>query len=316
MDWIEAYEQMVRIRIFEEAVEQLFLEGEISGTAHTAIGQEAIAVGVCAALRTQDRITSTHRGHAHLLARGGEPKRMMAELFGRAPGYSGGRGGSQMMADRSIGFLGGNGITGGSLPIAVGAALAARMTGREAMTVCFFGDGASNQGTFHESMNLAALWKLPVLFVCENNGYAMSTPTACAVAGGGKVALRAAGYGMPAIEVDGNWFPAVHEAARDARTRAVAGEGPTLLECRTYRLSGHSRGDPRVYRSREEEAAARRREPLVRTEAHLRENHLLDEPGQARLRERIGQRIREAIEFARQAPAPDLQERSRNRCAP
>lgn len=316
MDWIQAYEQMLRIRLFEEAVEKLFLEGEISGTAHTAIGQEAIAVGVCAELRAQDRITSTHRGHGHLLARGGDPKRMLAELFGRAPGYSGGKGGSQMMADRSIGFLGGNGITGGSLPIAVGAALAARMSQRDSLAVCFFGDGASNQGTFHESMNLAAIWKLPVLFVCENNRYAMSTPTAYAVAEGGQVAPRAAGYGIPALAVDGNWLPEVREAAREARERALAGNGPTLLECRTYRLSGHSRGDPRVYRSRDEEKRARQHEPLVRTAAFLRRESLLDEDGMARIRKEVAHQIEEAVEFARRAPAPEFRERNTTRCAP
>lgn len=295
---------MLRIRAFEEAVERLFSEGRIRGTAHTAIGQEAVAVGVCAALEAGDYITSTHRGHAHLIARGGDPRRMMAELFGRATGYSRGRGGSQMMADRSLGFLGGNGITGGAMPVATGLALHCMMEKTGSVAVCFFGDGAANQGTFHESINLAAIWRLPVVFVCENNGYAMSMPAAKGVAAGGNIAGRAAGYAIPGLTVDGNDPFMVHQAASGAISRARSGEGPSLLECRTYRLSGHSRGDPCIYRPRDEETAAHQEEPIARLERRLREEERLDDALLNRITARVNEEIADAIRLAEADPEP------------
>ena len=276
LDLRRCYARMLLIRRFEEAVERLFAEGRIGGTAHVCIGQEAVAVGVCAALEPGDALTSSHRGHGHFLARGGDPRRILAELFGGASGYARGRGGSQMMTDVSIGFYGANGIVGGSLPFATGLALDASLRGTGRVTACLFGDGAANQGTFHESLNLAALWRLPVVFVCENNGYAMSTATARGLANP-CVADRAAAYGIPGIRVDGNDLEAVAAATADAVGSARAGGGPSLLECVTYRLSGHSRGDPRVYRSREEEAEARAREPIPRLAARLKDLGLWDD---------------------------------------
>lgn len=292
------------IRLFEEAIERLFLEGRIMGTAHTCIGQEAVAVGTAAALEARDAMTTTHRGHGHFLARGADPKRVMAELFGRETGYSRGRGGSQMMMDPSIGFFGANGITGGSIPFATGVALDAKLRDTGRVTVCFFGDGASNQGVFHETLNLAALWKLPVLFVAENNGYAMSTPTARGLANP-HIADRASAYGITGVSVDGNDFFAVRDCVAQHAAVCRAGQGPVLLECVTYRLSGHSRGDPRVYRSREEEAAAWENDPILRLETRLKADGTLTDATAKTLREKAQACVDDAIRFAESSPLPD-----------
>ena len=260
---LKAYHDMLLIRRFEETVEKLFSEGRIVGTAHTCIGQEAVAVGVAAALKPQDALTSTHRGHGHFLARGADPRRLLAELFGRKGGYSRGRGGSQMMMAPELGFYGTNGITGASVAFAAGLALNAKMEGKDRVVVAFFGDGASNQGIIHETLNLSALWKLPLVAICETNGYAMSTPTQTGVSTG-SVAKRAEGYAIPGLTIDGNDFIAVCDTVSALVERARRGEGPALLECRTYRLSGHSRGDPRIYRTRDEEKDAWTREPISR----------------------------------------------------
>ncbi|HEY3418170.1 MAG TPA: thiamine pyrophosphate-dependent dehydrogenase E1 component subunit alpha, partial [Armatimonadota bacterium] len=257
----ELLSRMLLIRHFEERVDALFAAGELKGTSHLAVGQEATAVGACSALEPDDYVTSNHRGHGHFMAKGGDPHRIMAELFGKATGYSQGRGGTQHMADFSIGFLGMNGITGGMLPIAAGAAFSARHRGSRQIALAFFGDGASNQGTFHETLNMAAVWMLPVVFFCENNCYAMSTPARCMVSVG-DIAARAAGYGMPGEIIDGNDVLAVQQAVQQAAQRARAGEGPTLIEAKTYRQLGHSRGDLRVYRTREEEAEWATRDPI------------------------------------------------------
>ena len=243
-DLVQAYADMLLIRRFEEAVEELFREGRIAGTAHTCIGQEAVAVGVAAALRPGDALTSTHRGHGHFLARGADPGRLMAELFGRETGYSRGRGGSQMMMDVGLGFYGSNGITAASVAFAGGLALDALMRRRDRVVVAFYGDGAASQGVLHETFNLAALWHLPLIAVCEANGYAMSTPTHAGISGS-HLAARAAAYGMVGASVDGNDVAAVHRATLECVARALDGAGPSLLECRTYRLSGHSRSPPR-----------------------------------------------------------------------
>ena len=260
---LKAYHDMLLIRRFEETVEKLFSEGRIVGTAHTCIGQEAVAVGVAAALKPQDALTSTHRGHGHFLARGADPRRLLAELFGRQSGYSRGRGGSQMMMAPELGFYGTNGITGASVAFAAGLALNAKMEGKDRVVAAFFGDGASNQGIIHETLNLASLWKLPLVAICETNGYAMSTPTPTGVSTG-SVAKRAEGYGIPGLTIDGNDFLSVRDTVSALVERARRGEGPALLECRTYRLSGHSRGDPRIYRTRDEEKDAWTREPIAR----------------------------------------------------
>ncbi|MBI3944357.1 MAG: thiamine pyrophosphate-dependent dehydrogenase E1 component subunit alpha [Armatimonadetes bacterium] len=293
---------MWRIRLFEEVVDRLFGEGVLRGTSHLCVGQEATAVGTCAALRPDDYVTSTHRGHGHFLAKGGDPRRLMAELFGKATGYSRGRGGSQHMACFEIGFLGSNGITGGGIPVATGAALALQRRREERVVACFFGEGAANQGVFHESLNMAALWKLPAIYVCENNLYAMSTPVGGALAGPG-VAARAAGYGVPGALVDGNDIFAVRAAASEAAARARCGEGPTLIECRTYRLLGHSRGDRRVYRTREEEAEWRARDPIPRLRDALLRSGEVTALEAERIREEVELEIRDAVAFARESPA-------------
>ncbi len=304
MNLLTCHERMLTIRFFEEAVEHLFHEGRIGGTAHTCIGQEAVAVGVTAALQSHDAITSTHRGHGHFLALGADPGRLMAELFGRATGYAHGRGGSQMMMNIALGFYGSNGITGGSLPFAAGLALDAHLRGTKRVVVCFFGDGASNQGVFHETLNLAALWKLSVVFLCENNGYAMSTPVKRGLAHP-HVADRAAAYGICSAHVDGNDLPAVQQAATDAIHHARSGQGPVLPECRTYRLSGHSRGDKREYRHANEESEAWQHEPIRRLEALLLSQKLADEASLAAHHAAARQRIEAAIQFAEESPLPD-----------
>jgi TPP-dependent pyruvate/acetoin dehydrogenase alpha subunit len=304
MTSLQAYDLMLTIRLFEEAIERLFLEGRILGTAHTCIGQEAVAVGVAAALQPQDAMTSTHRGHGHFIARGADPQRVMAELFGRETGYSKGRGGSQMMMDPSIGFYGANGVTGASIPFAAGLALDAQLRKSDRVTVCLFGDGASNQGVFHETLNMAALWKLPILFIVENNGYAMSTPTSQGLANP-SIAERATAYNMPGSTVDGNDFFAVRERIAHFVEAARRGSGPALIDCQTYRLSGHSRGDPRTYRTREEELQAQKQDPLLRMEAHLSKTESLPIATIVAHQKEIHTKIDEAIRFCEASPLPD-----------
>jgi len=304
MDILTCHERMLTIRCFEEAVERLFHEGRIGGTAHTCIGQEAVAVGAAAALQPQDAITSTHRGHGHFLALGADPGRLMAELFGRATGYSGGRGGSQMMMDTPRGFYGANGITGGSIPFAAGLALDAKMRATGRVALCFFGDGASNQGVFHETLNLATLWKLPVVFLCENNGYAMSTAAKRGLSNP-HVVERATAYGMASAHADGNDLLAVKQAVADALQHARGGQGPVLLECRTYRLSGHSRGDKREYRHANEESEAWQREPIRQLEAYLKAQKLADDAALSARHDAARVRIEAAIRFAETSPLPD-----------
>ena len=301
---LKDYRTMLVIRLFEEKVEDLFTRGMIRGTAHAAVGQEAVAVGVCGALRKIDYVTSTHRGHGHFIARGGKPRRIMAELFGKRTGYSRGRGGSQFMADFRLGFIGANGITGGSLPVAVGVALSVKQRRTGGIVVSFFGDGASNQGTFHESLNLAAIWKLPIVFVCENNRYAMSMPVTEAVPIA-DIAARAASYGLPGEVVDGNDLMMVRKAFTAAGERARRMGIPTLLECKTYRFCGHSRGDRRIYRSAEEEAVYRRLDPIPRFRKTLMAAGLLTRPVDSRLRREARDTVRDAVRFAHRSKDPD-----------
>jgi len=256
------YRAMLEIRAFEQKLSDLFAAGVIGGTSHLCIGQEACAVGVVQALAPDDYIVSSHRGHGHVLARGLEPWRVFAELLGRRDGYCGGRGGSQHLCSMEHAVLGTNGITGGGLPIATGAAFALKTCGSNRIVTVFFGDGASNQGTFHESLNMAALWKLPVLFVCENNQYGMSTPLVKSTAGG-SIAGRAGAYGMTGVCGDGMDVAAVWQNASELAAYIRAGNGPVLLELTTYRYCGHSRNDPRVYRSRDEEALWQQRDCLA-----------------------------------------------------
>jgi TPP-dependent pyruvate/acetoin dehydrogenase alpha subunit len=295
--------QLTLIRVFEERVLMLVSDGSIRGTTHPYVGQEAVAVGACLALRPDDWVVSTHRGHGHLLAKGGDANRLMAELFGKATGYGGGKGGTQHMADYAVGHLGSNGITGGGIPIGTGAALSAQMRRSGQVVVIFFGDGAANQGTFHESLNLAALWRLPAVYVCENNLYAMSTPVreACAIE---HIADRAAAYGMPGVRVDGMDVLAVAAAVRAAVDRARAERGPSLIECKTYRFLGHSKSDQRVYRGREEETAWRERDPLARLrDAMLQHGLATAAELDGIARDAIGT-VDAAVDFARSSPFP------------
>jgi pyruvate dehydrogenase E1 component alpha subunit len=264
---------MVEIRTFEDAAGKNFADGLVPGFVHLYAGEEAVAVGVCAHLTDDDYITSTHRGHGHCIAKGVDIPGMVAELMGKSTGICNGKGGSMHIADVDKGMLGANGIVGGGLPLACGAALTAKVRGTGAVAVSFFGDGASNQGTFHEALNLAAIWKLPVLFVCENNGYAESTPTHyhCSV---GDIANRAAAYDIPGIVVDGLDFFAVYEAAGVAVDRARNGLGPTLIEAKTYRYYGHFQGDTITYRTDEEVARYRDRDPIDGLRAYLLDHEL------------------------------------------
>ncbi|MCK5850352.1 MAG: thiamine pyrophosphate-dependent dehydrogenase E1 component subunit alpha [Kiritimatiellae bacterium] len=302
LDW---YRTMLVIRYFEEKVEKLFSRGLITGTAHPCIGQEAIAVGACSALRKKDYVTSNHRGHGHFIACGGDPSRMMAELFGKATGYSGGRGGSQLMADYSLGFIGGNGITGGSIPIATGVALSSKLKKTSRVTICFFGDGASNQGTFHESLNMAGLWNLPVVFICENNMYAMSNHVSNSTTVP-DIAIRAKSYGIKSKIVDGNDILAVQSVVSEACTHARSLKGPTLIECKTYRLSGHSRGDQRTYRTRDEERKYWQKDPVKRFHKTLMKENILTPEINKRTKKEARQIISDAVKFARTSKDPNL----------
>jgi TPP-dependent pyruvate/acetoin dehydrogenase alpha subunit len=261
--FIDYYRTMLRIRKCEERIGWLFSRGLTMGTAHLSIGQEAVAVGVLAAAQPQDQVVSTHRGHGHLIAKGARVMPIIAEICGRENGYCRGKGGSQHIAVRDLNFLGTNGITGGGIPVATGAALTSKLLGTGAVAFSFFGEGAANQGTFHESLNMAAVWKLPIVYVCENNGYAMYTPQH-RVTSVQNIADRAAGYGIPGVVVDGMDLLAVRKSAAEAVSRARTGHGPTLLECKTYRFSGHSKSDNGTkYRTREEIAAWQERDPLT-----------------------------------------------------
>jgi acetoin:2,6-dichlorophenolindophenol oxidoreductase subunit alpha len=298
---------MMRIRAFESRVEELFFAGKIAGSVHLYIGEEATAVGVCGALQPTDYITSTHRGHGHAIAKGARLDRMMAELFGRRTGYCKGKGGSMHIADFSVGMLGANGIVGGGFSIAVGAGMSAKMRGSGQVAVAFFGDGASSRGTFHEALNMAAVYRLPVLFVNENNQYASTTPSSYGVAVK-DVADRAAGYGIPGVVVDGNDLFAVREAALEAAARARAGDGPTLLECKTYRWRGHYIGDPEQYRDKSEVAQWRERCPIRRLQAELLSRGVIRQEEIAEISQRIDREVEAAVQFAEESPLPDPDE--------
>jgi pyruvate dehydrogenase E1 component alpha subunit len=299
--WI--YRTMHRIREFEQQVARCFAAGEIPGFIHVSVGEEAIAATVCALLEAGDLVSATHRGHGHCLAKGADPGPMMAELFGRATGYCGGRGGSMHLCDMPHGVLGTNGIVGGNLPIAVGTALAARVRGTRQVTAAFFGDGAANEGAAHEAFNLAAVWALPVVFVCENNLYAALTPQAVHTKGA-VIADRAAGYGMPGLRVDGNDVLALFAATAAAVDTARRGGGPTLIEAVTYRWHGHHEGDRMTYRTKEEAAAWREKDPIPRFRAWLEARGYLAAAADERLTGEVRAEIEAATEFARQSPWP------------
>ncbi len=300
--------KMYLIRRFEEGAEESYMRGLIHGTMHLSIGQEASAMGVCMPLREDDQITSTHRGHGHCIAKGAEVKKMFAEFFGKTTGYCKGRGGSMHIADVAKGNLGANGIVAGGIPIAVGAALSAKMMKTGKVVVSFFGDGANNEGAFHEALNMAAIWKLPVIFVCENNGYGMSTSTERSTAVK-NIADRAAAYAMPGVIVNGNIFSEVAEASYRAVERARAGEGPTLIESKTYRHRGHSKSDRNRYRTKEEiEDWMSNRDPITLFENELQEFGIVDRNGVEAIREAVAREIAEGIQFAKDSPSPDVRD--------
>ncbi len=301
------YRKMLRIRRFEDKVGELFAAGRIPGFVHLYVGEEAVAVGACAALRKGDYITSTHRGHGHCIAKGGDLKYMMAELFGKRTGYCKGKGGSMHIADIRLGILGANGIVAAGIPIAVGAGLSAKMRGTDQVALAFFGDGASNRSTFHEGINLAAIWGLPVIFLCENNLYAQTTP-AWAETSVEDIADRAAAYSIPGRVVDGNDVIAVYETVAESVRRARKGEGPTLVECKTYRWRGHWEGDPQKYRGQEEVKKWMEKCPIKRFEAHLVETGILAEQDCREIDETVMKEVEEAVEFAENSPYPSPEE--------
>lgn len=295
--------QMLLIRHFEERGEQLTLRGKVPGGMHPAGGQEAVAVGFAGALEPGDTVAAPHRGHHHALAKGITPRALMAELYGKATGICGGRGGSMHLADFSVGFIGSNGIVGASVGLALGDAFAARQRGESRVAVAFFGDGGVNTGRTWEFVNLASAWKLPLVVVCENNLYAVETTTS-KVTGGGSIVDRAAGFGLPAVGVDGQDINEVHAAATAARARAVAGDGPTFIEAQTYRFSGHGSGETPTYRTEDEVAEWRKRDPIERLKRQLIDAGELDDEGFDALAHEADAIVEDAVTFAEESPWP------------
>ncbi|HYK85399.1 MAG TPA: thiamine pyrophosphate-dependent dehydrogenase E1 component subunit alpha [Ktedonobacteraceae bacterium] len=304
---LRMYEQMETIRVFEERAGKEFAAGKVPGFVHLYAGEEAVAVGVCAHLTDDDFITSHHRGHGHCIAKGVDIRAMVAELLGREAGACRGKGGSMHIADVHKGMLGANGIVGGGFPLATGAGMTAKYNKRGQVAVCFFGDGAANQGTFHEGLNLAGIWKLPVIYVAENNGYAESTPVTYHMSCR-DIADRAAGYGMPGLTVDGLDVFAVYEAAGEAIARARRGEGPSLIECKTYRYFGHFEGDAITYRTKEEEAAYHARDPIEALRRSMIGRGIATAEELNAINEQVQERIDDAWRFAEAAPLPAPEE--------
>ena len=300
----DLYRTMVRIRLFEEKVSECFLGGELPGFVHLYIGEEAIATGLLSELKTDDYITSTHRGHGHCIAKGAKIKPMMAEIFGKATGYCKGKGGSMHIADFSVGMLGANGVVGGGINLAVGAALAAKMKQSGQVAVTFFGDGGANRGTVHEGMNMAAIWKLPVIFVCEYNQYASTTPASYGTSVA-DVSSRAQGYGMPSAIADGNDVFAVNAAAKQALEYVRAGNGPFMLEFKTYRVKGHFVGDPEMYRSKQEvQEHFETDDPLKNFAKKVLAEGWLAQADLDAIVAEVGQEVAQAVADARQDPYP------------
>lgn len=304
---LDFYRMMFLIRLFEERIEYGFSRNHISGTTHLCIGQEAIPVGVCSNLFDDDYVVSTHRGHGHALSKGLAVEKLMAEIMGKVNGYCKGKGGTQHIAYIERGFLGTNGITGGGIPIATGAAFTIKYKGVKGVSVCFFGDGASNQGTFHESLNMASLWKLPILYVCENNLYAMSTHIENSVSGK-NIIKRAEAYNMEGVSVDGMDVLEICRISKELIEKIRSGSGPTLLECRTYRFRGHSKSDPRVYRKKEEEELWKGRCPIPKLKNYIIKNDIADESQLATLEKQLQLEIDKAYENALNSPYPAVTE--------
>jgi pyruvate dehydrogenase E1 component alpha subunit len=301
---VDMLARMCLIRAFDSSLPALYTSGLMRGSSHAAIGQEAVAVGACSALGPADSITSTHRGHGHAIAKGASVDRMMAELLGRETGYCRGKGGSMHIADFSVGMLGANGIVGGGFGLAGGAALSARVLGEDRVALCFFGDGAVNQGAFHEVANMAGIWKLPLILLCENNQFAMSSRPADMVAVP-DIAQRAAGYGFPGVAIDGMDVLAVHGAVAQARRRARAGEGPTLVVATCYRFEGHFSGDVMRYRGEGEADPWRERDPIAVFAARLVAEGLLTDDDVEAIVKRAEDEVARALEFAKASPEPD-----------
>ncbi len=304
---LRIYELMVRIRKFEEAAEKYFLQGEIPGFIHLYIGEEAIGASIISQLREDDFITSTHRGHGHMIAKGADMKKMMAELYGRATGYCKGKGGSMHIMNFDIGVLGANGVVAGGLPIAVGAGMAIKLRGEDKVVVSFFGDGATGRGAFHEALNWASVYRLPVIFVNENNQYA-STAKYERVIPVKNIADRAKAYNMPGFSVDGNDVFEVYRVSKEAIERARKGEGPTLIEAKTYRLKGHFVGDPEKYRDKKEVEEWWEREPIGRLERYLKSQGLITEEDKEKIYKNATEEVEEAVKYARSSPFPANQE--------
>ncbi|PLR75697.1 pyruvate dehydrogenase (acetyl-transferring) E1 component subunit alpha [Bacillus sp. V3-13] len=299
------YKKMLEIRKFEDKVHELFATGILPGFVHLYAGEEAVAVGVCAHLTEKDSITSTHRGHGHCIAKECDLNGMMAEIYGKVTGLCKGKGGSMHIADLDKGMLGANGIVGGGFPLACGAALTAKYKKTNNVSVCFFGDGANNHGTFHEGINLAAIWKLPVVFVAENNGYAEATPfnyaSSCKA-----IKDRAIGYNIPGVQVDGKDVMAVYKAAEEAVQRARRGEGPSLIECVTYRNYGHFEGDAQKYKTTQEKKEhMQEKDAIIQFRQYLLNQQLLDENELKALEEAVAKTIDKAVKFSEESPYPD-----------
>jgi len=307
---VNFYETMYRMRRFEEEIFEFYKKGMMAGLAHLYMGEEAVATGVCGALNEDDYLGSTHRGHGHLVARGADIKKMMAEILGKETGYSKGKGGSMHIMALDKGILGANGIVGAGIPIATGAAYSAKYRGTNQVAVSFFGDGASNEGTFHESLNMASAWKLPVIYVIENNLYGISVDTRD-VTNVTDLADRAKGYGIPGVVVDGMNVVAVYEVAKEAVARARIGEGPTLIECKTYRWQGHHVGDPANYRSRRnpnEKAEWMKKDPVTNLKEKMIKDEVAVEAEIVKIENKVEKEIQEAVKFAAESPYPDVSE--------
>jgi len=297
---------MILIRKFEETLKQLYQQGKIHGTMHLCIGQEATAVGACFPLNNEDKITSTHRGHGHSIAKGTDVNKMVAELLGKVTGHCKGKGGSMHIADMTVGNLGANGIVAAGLPLGVGAALTSKMKELGYVVLCFFGDGATNEGAFHESLNLASIWKLPIIFFCENNLYGMSGSIK-EMTNIESIAVRGSSYGIPSETINGNNILEVIKATQDAVERAKQGKGPTLIEAETYRWEGHSRSDARKYRTREEEKEWKKaKDPIEAFKEILVSNNVINENEFIELNEKAQNQMKEAVEYAENSDDPSL----------
>ncbi len=319
---LKMYQDMIRLRRFEENVKELFAANKLPGFVHLYIGEEAVAVGACSAINQDDYLTSTHRGHGHVLAKGAEPGKMFAELYGKSTGYNKAKGGSMHLAAPEIGILGANGIVGGGLPLATGAAMTAKLTDSKRVALCFFGDGGSNQGTFHESVNIAAAYNLPCIYICENNMYAggvkqyydgiyvnegMDYPRKVK-----DIAERAKGYDIPGYIVDGNDVEAVYEAVKKAADRARSGKGPTLIECKTYKWRTHFEGEPDSYRDKEEVSKWKSQCPITQYTKKLKEEGILSDKEIEEITAQVEDEMNAAIKFAEDSPLPDVSEALRD----